>query len=210
MNRWKRILASIFLVAGVLWGRAVHDSRSELRTGDEAYSKGGVEEAIVHWDRCAHWYAPGNPFVGRALDRLWNAGQSAEKSNPKMALLAYDAIRGSIYAIRHIYWPYRERLSRADDRIAELRAEEQVRQGKGVGFSRALEQHRKALQTDERPKTLWVLVAQVGFWGWIFAVVGLIFRGFDSEGRMQLRHSISWIGGIVLFFAAWVTGLLNA
>jgi hypothetical protein len=208
--KFLRAAGIVLCIGAVLWGRAFYESRAELRQADEERSKGDIEEEIIHLDRAAHWYAPLNPYVGRALTRLWDIGQTIEPEDPSLALLAYDSIRGSVHAIRSLYWPHRNWLPRVNERIASLRADEQVKQQPELEYAQALEIHRHALLVDERPKTVWVVILEGAFLGWIAATVGLIVRGFDAEGRMQFRKSLPWIGAIVLLFGIWVVGLLYA
>jgi len=205
--RWG-LVASI-LVA-VMVARVFIEAKQEFQEGSAAYQAGKLEKAIVHFDRAAHWYAPGNFYVEKALNRLWEIGNQVEKEDPKMGLLAYDSLRGSIYAIRSFYWPYRDYLPRVNERIADLRAQEQVKDQSGTIYGAAHAFHRKALETDERPYIGWVAAVEIGFFGWIFAVVALIWKGFDREGRMHWKRSVPWMVAIVVFFTCWVFGLLNA
>jgi len=211
MKKSAQVGAAVLFITAFVMGRAIYESRHELFVGLSKIKSSNIEEAIHHFDRSAHWYAPGNPYIGKALDQLWNIGQDLEsKGQPRIALLAYDAIRGSIHAIRSFYWPYKNRLPIVNDRIAKLRAQEHVAENPGVTYKDALAFHEKALKIDERPYVGWVFLLELGFFGWVFSVVGLIWKGFDPEGQMHLKPSFPWMISIVVCFSFWIVGLLHA
>jgi hypothetical protein len=210
VNRYGKIALGILALLVFLVSRVFYESHREWQEGVRELAANQREEAIHHLARSIHWYAPGNPYVGKSILMLWSLATEAEKSDSKLALLAYDSIRGSLHSIRSFYWPYKEWILRANERIADLRAREQVREQPGLAYEAALEFHRKALLLDERPRTGWVIVVSMGFLGWISCVIGWIWKGFDSDGKMHLRSSLPWMVATVLFFLAWVIGLTRA
>ncbi len=210
MKRLSKIGLFVTLAFLIIVGRVLYESHTEYIKGVTQERTGKVEEAIAHYDRAVHWYTPGNLYNRKAIEALWSIGQRSEEENRKLALLAYDAMRGSIHAIRSFYWPYRQWLSKVNGRIAELRAREQVKENPAIKFQTALAFHEQALMLNERPEMKWVLLVEVGFLGWMGSVLGLIWRGFDREGRMFLKPSMPWMMGIVLFFSLWVIGLVKA
>ncbi|MFH1262254.1 MAG: hypothetical protein V1495_02250 [Pseudomonadota bacterium] len=210
MSRRSRWIAGLTILAACVAIKVLYESRREWNEGWTAVRAGRTEDAILHLERAIHWYLPGNPFTGKAVRALWEIGQGAEASDPARALLAYDALRGSLHSIRSFYWPYREWIEKSNERIAQLRASEESKRDPSRPFEKALEFHRQVLIPTDRPRIGWVLWAQLGFWGWIGSVVGWIFRGFDREGRMQMRRSLPWITALVLFFTVWVIGLSRA
>lgn len=210
MTRPVQIVLAVLAFLGFLIGRVIYESRREWALGASEVAAGNKEGAIHHLGLAIRWYAPFNPFVVKAIHALWNIALEAEKGEPKLALLAYDDLRGSLHAVRSFYWPHKEWILKANEKIAELRAREQVQLQPDVSFEKALEYHRKVLALDERPYVGWVLLSQIGFVGWILCVIGWIWRGFDREGKMHLRPSLPWIAALVLFFSAWMAGLSRA
>jgi hypothetical protein len=209
----KKVIAYLvigFIALGLLCVRAAYSSRGEFLKAKSEASEGNVEEAILHFDRSLHWYAPGNPYSRKALAELWSIAKRQEKENPKMALLAADAARGGLRAIRSFYQPYSEWVLRVDEEIAFLRSREQIWLHPEQRMDQVIEWHRKILLRDERPKPIWVFWVQIGFWGWVASTVALIFRGFDSQGTMHLRPSLKWMLLMTLFFSIWIAGLVNA
>jgi hypothetical protein len=210
VTRRTQVFLSIAVFGALLAGKVIYESRKEWREAGIRLSSGETEEGIRHFERSIHWYLPGNPFVLRSVRELWRIGQEEEKRNPSRALLAYDGLRGSLHSIRSFYWPHREWILKADDRIAELRAREEASRRPDVPYETILRKHQALLVPVERPRVGWVILAQIGFWGWIVSVVGWIRKGFDEEGRMNVRRSLPWILSLVLLFAAWLIGLTRA
>ncbi len=209
-RRGFRLLAAVAIVFAVLAGRQLVLSRAENRDGFRSESEGNVMSAISHYDRSVHAYFPGNPYVKASLERLLVLAREWESKDPKVSLLACDAVRGGVYAIRSFYRPYADLLPEVNERIAVLRAREQVKETSSMTYEDALAFHRKVLAQDLRPGALGVLLTEFGFLGWVLCVVGLIWRGFDREGKMLVKPSVPWVAGIILFFALWIWGLLVA
>lgn len=58
--------------------------------------------------------------------------------------------------------------------------------------------------------TFWSIVVEIGFFGWIASAFAFIFKAIDEENHLNKRNAAIWGGLIVLFYAIWVTGLVNA
>ena len=56
----------------------------------------------------------------------------------------------------------------------------------------------------------WAFVALAGFWGWVFSSIGFILKAFPGRKLFIPLQGILWGGGIVIFFAIWLAGMLNA
>lgn len=210
MTGRKQVALVSVLLLSVLLGKVFYESRSEWMKANREIKAGQMEEAVHHLGRTIHWYFPGNPYTEKACKQLFHLGGKVEAENPRLALLAYDSLRGSLHAIRSFYWPYKEWIPKANFRIAELRAKEQVHNEPGLGFEKALAFHQNVLIVDERPRIAWVWVVEIGFLGWILSVLGWIWKGFTPEGAMLFRRSIPWMASVVLFFALWIVGLMRA
>jgi hypothetical protein len=201
--------AALVLVLFVL-GRCALESRREFMKGEGLAGKGETAEAILHFDRSIHWYFPLNPYVERSIRSLWDLGRALETKDRDMALRAYESIRGGLYAVRSFFQPHEDWIPKANERIAALRATSDTETNRLKGPEEALKYHRGLLEADERPRTGWVLLTEIGFFGWLGCTVLLIARGYNREGRMNLARALPWMSGMVLFFLAWILGLLKA
>lgn len=210
MSRRAAVMLAGGLFAASLLGRMVWESRSALAQGARAEAAGRFQDAVAAYDRAAHAYFPGNPYVPRALQALWALGERLEAGNAPLALWAYDAIRGSIFGTRSLYLPHRDWLPRVDDRIARLRAGLHAANSPDIPQDRALAFHRQRLAEDRSPGVGWALLLEASFWAWVAAVFGLIWKGFDAAGRMHFRPSIPWMAAIVVSFALWIVSLGRA
>lgn len=56
----------------------------------------------------------------------------------------------------------------------------------------------------------WAVVAQLGFWGWVLAVIGLILHAFPARGSFNRRGAAVWGAGFVVLYAFWIIGMLRA
>ncbi len=56
----------------------------------------------------------------------------------------------------------------------------------------------------------WGVVSQLGLWGWIGCVVGLILSSFPQRESFLPAKARLWGTGFVLLFAAWVVGMIKA
>lgn len=160
--------------------RAVLSGRSELLRAERASS---ASERVMHLRRAARWRAPFSPYPETALRRL--RALALTTSDPALALIAWESIRGALLGSRVFGVPGPERLREANDRIAALRA------GASSG-----DDHRRLLATLERvrgPDRWWSAAALVGLCAWIAGGVGL-------GKRTGLRIGLV-VGGFALFLA---------
>ena len=58
--------------------------------------------------------------------------------------------------------------------------------------------------------TGWSIVSQIGFWGWVLGSVGFILTVFPHRGSFRGREAFRWGLPLLLFYAVWVVGMLNA
>jgi hypothetical protein len=56
----------------------------------------------------------------------------------------------------------------------------------------------------------WGVISVVGVWGWMLSVVGFIIKSFPTGGRFNGRSAMIWGGCLIIFYALWVVGMLNA
>ncbi len=56
----------------------------------------------------------------------------------------------------------------------------------------------------------WSIVVVLGLAGWIASMLMFIFKAFPQRDRFEKRPALIWGGCVIVFFAAWITGLLHA
>jgi hypothetical protein len=56
----------------------------------------------------------------------------------------------------------------------------------------------------------WGLLAQIGLWGWITAVIFFIHYSFPAVNQFIKREAFRWGLISLLFFACWITGMVLA
>ncbi len=56
----------------------------------------------------------------------------------------------------------------------------------------------------------WALACEIGFWGWILSVVGLIIHSFTRKNHINKRSALIWGSGTVVCYASWVFGMIKA
>jgi hypothetical protein len=189
------------------------DSRREYRTALLALSQNEPNQAMVHLERCIHYYTPLNGSVRAAVQKIWAMGEQAEaNSQPEQALLAYRTLRSSLYAIRSFYTPYETWIARCDGKIATLVAE-------GNDYAsrypdRSLEEKKgiaaEILQRNPPPGVFWAIIVEIGFLGWVFSALLFIFRALRYENRLLARPALLYGGLTVLFYAVWIVGMMYA
>ncbi len=206
------VLAVVAAVSGAAYLRVLLTSRAAAIKAEQSLSAGRPDDALYHFRRAAHAYAPLNPWNDAAYDRLWQMGRKAELSGDQdRALMAYRAIRSSILAARSFYTPHPDRLEEVDGRIARLMARlppPPVDRSKSE--AQRTKEHLELLRDTPQPDPLWSLLLIIGFAGWVSACVGFIILGLD--GGLALRGRPAAVSGAVFVagLALWFLGLLLA
>ena len=57
---------------------------------------------------------------------------------------------------------------------------------------------------------MWAIVTIIGFGGWLSATLLFLFRSFPERGRFEKRPAMVWGAVLVVFYAVWIAGMLNA
>ncbi len=211
-RRLIRVAVIALALLGVLAGRVLVSARAELDRAQGLAFEGDVEGAIVHYRRAARWYAPLSPYHREALDKLMAIGAGAERQGEtERALSAYRAVRSAIMSARSFYTPEREKLDRADRRIAALMAALPA-PAIDAGKSRArLEQeHLALLQGETGPDPFWTSLLLLGFVAWVGGAFAFTARAIDEEHRLVPSSALRWGLVIVSGFALFVLGMAMA
>jgi len=58
--------------------------------------------------------------------------------------------------------------------------------------------------------TLWVVLMEAGFVGYVVSLVLLVWRGLDGAGRINRRPLVVFGSLAILCFALWIVGLHQA
>jgi len=210
---WRERLAlfafSIVLIGAVFSARVILEGSSELAASDAAFDRGELASALDHARRSATLYAPGAPHVQRAYERMIALALGAEASGqPKLAFLAWQAIRGAALESRHVFIPRQTELERANENLARLEA--LARDGAPNERSQAQNRALTRLNTDDAPDPAWIAVLGAGF---LLALSGLslfAFRGLSKTGKVSLPRARL---GLLLFAigaACWTLAAYKA
>jgi hypothetical protein len=190
--------------------RVFVSGRAEYVAGEAKLAQGDTAEAIVRFRRAARWYAPGNPYSTRALDRLTEIATRAEAAGDiRVARRAWEGVRGAILATRSTYTPNGGRLESTNQHIAALLArEEGPVDGKSEPERTAW--HLAVLTRDDAPRVSWTLLALAGFVGWIGGAFAFIYRGIGDDDRLRPRAALRAAILVVAGYAAFFVGLARA
>lgn len=204
-RRWGLVA---LVIAAVVCARVLTDSRAELDAGRRALAAGHDDMGVRRLRRAAHLYLPLSPYTRDAYDALEAYARSAEsRGQNDRALSAWRAVRSSALATRWLVIPYRERLERANRRIARLMSLlPPPPVDRGATQAQLEERHLALLQEDRAPDPAWVVLMGLGFALWMGAVAWAARVGWDDDDRPQwpkLRVAgVAVALGVLLFFVA--------
>jgi type II secretory pathway pseudopilin PulG len=204
--RLVRAAALVAVMLAVVVARVVWSSHGELDAAEARAAAGDVIGAVDHYGRAARLWVPGSPLSARALDRLEDIATRAERAADRpTALAAWREVRASILAVRGLWTPSRERLARADARIAALAA---ASEGDRWGTLEARTRwHAERLARTDAPSVGWTLAALFGLAAWIACALGLLVRAVDDDERLRRASALAWSLGILAGMALFMIGL---
>jgi hypothetical protein len=200
---------SLVLMLGVFSARVIVEGESELAASDAAFDRGELGAALDHARRGATLYAPGAPHVERAYARLNALALGAEAAGqPKIAFLAWQAVRSAALESRHVWLPRQAELERANQNLARLEA--LARDSPETDRQKNQNQALARLMADDAPDPAWIAVLGAGF---LLALVGLglfAFRGLNRTGQVSFQRARL---GLLLFAigaACWTLAAYKA
>ena len=189
--------------------RVILEGQAELSASDAAFDRGELGSALDHARRAATLYAPGAPHVERAYERLNALALGAEAAGqPKLAFLAWQAVRSAALESRHVWLPRQAELERANRNLARLEA--QARDLEGSDRVKTQNQALTRLNADSAPAPVWIAVLGVGF---LLALSGLslfAFHGLSQTGHVSFPRARL---GLLLFAvgaACWTLAAYRA
>lgn len=193
--------------------KVTFEARREYRTAEEALQAKNIDEAITHFNRAIHWYTPVSSPVRKSIERLWEIGAHAEKNGDyPLALRAYQELRSSLYSARSFYTPCPEWIERCDERIASIISEGKIPpppERKDLPLD-SKEEVLKILKTKTEPDYIWSIICEIGFIGWIACTIGFILFVFAGEKGFLAKRAFVWGALVIIFYAVWVVGMLQA
>jgi hypothetical protein len=57
---------------------------------------------------------------------------------------------------------------------------------------------------------LWSIVTLIGLFGWVFSALVFLFKVFPERGQFNARPARLWGTLLLIFYAVWVVGMLQA
>ena len=204
------LLAMMFLM---VWGRAYYGSMRDYQKAESFLKDQKHIRAITYFDRAIHWYTPFNPYIQKSAEDLWEIGEQSEKKGDiKMALIAYRTIRRGFYSARSFYQPGKNWLERCEAKIGSLMTKEKEERSDFdlASTNDTGELFFKKKRSD--PVIFWSLIVEIGFLGWIGSVIGFIMLGIGrrEEHQSVFLNYLIWILVIIIFFTAWIIGMVKA
>ena len=212
MTHGRQWAAVIALLTAVVVVRVLVTAGVQLRAGEASLAAGRADEGVRQLRRAAHMYLPGSPYTRRAYDDLEAWGDRCEQRGERdQALVAWRAVRASALATRWLVVPYRNRLDRANHRIARLMALlPQPPEDRATPVPRLEERYLALLTEDRAPEPAWVLVMGAGLFLWLGAAAWAARNGWDETDRPRLR-TLGWAGAAVgMGFLLFLAGLARA
>lgn len=202
------VLLCLLLIAG----KVFYMQRSHYLQAEQ-YFETDLKLAILEYDAAMHNYIPWSPYIQKSAERLWQIGEMLEqKGNPGLAVIAYTSLRSSFYASRSLYTPGREWIEKCDDKIASLNVNALVNEGtiKPESGEEEKNKHLFVMKTDKAPSSLWSVILEFAFFGWIASVVFIIVKGMDKNGNWKKRTAVFGIALFIMSFTVWIIASLNA
>lgn len=210
--RWRAAgvgLAALFAVAVV---RVDREARWELREGRAALARNEVERGVGHLRRAAHLRLPWGGPSREGFEALESFARESEvRGQSDRALLAWRAVRASARGTRWLATPERERLARADRRIASLMARlPPAPEDRDVPASRREEQLLAGLVERADADPAWRLVAAVGLAMSLFAASRLASQGWDDAAMPRRDVVVRSVAALLVGAALFAVALARA
>lgn len=211
--KYARVAVIAMLIIGCTFFIKVRkESRLSYQRAETEFQGGRQRASVLHYERTIKWYTPWSRDVDRAVQRLWDIGVQAEANqDDSLALYAYRSLRAGLYSTRSFYQPYQTWIPKCDARIVELMAIEKAGpEAEPSEIDKHRERYARIYAREVGPTLGGSMLAIIGFFGWVGATLGFIWYGLSEQGNWLLRPCVLWGSVVVIFFTAWVFGLLLA
>lgn len=121
VKRAAGIAALVAAVLVIVFLKAFIYQYREFQKGETAYEQRNLRDAVTYYETAIHMYTPQSPYIKKSIDRLIEIGGAFEAQNdPRWALMTYENLRSSLYAVRSFYLPYPDVIQLCDRKISEL------------------------------------------------------------------------------------------
>ena len=187
----------------LVWVRAFYGSMQAYKEAERYLEKDEYIRSITFFDRSIHWYTPFNPYIAKSAQRLWEICLQAEqRGDIQLSLIAARTIRRGFLGARSFYVPGKDWIRRCDEKVASLTA----------GSMNGSKHLSPSAQKVSEPDVLWVLLLEVGLFGWIGSVIGFLIYGLAPTRTPKLRSKPAIIWGvlIIIFYALWIAGMVRS
>jgi len=206
----KKVLIYLFIDLLLIYAILVFRFFDELKSAEQAISKGNMKEGILFLKKSGEIYLPLNPCWERPINRLWQIGSKAElKNDTNLAFLAYRTIREVIIESRTFFIPKKEILDIVNVKISKLMAQEY---GAGSMKEKSREEveliHAKILYEIKDPFFFWSLVSISGFILWIGSVFFFLYSGLDETLKIVRKKFVVTLSCFFLGIILWILGML--
>jgi hypothetical protein len=57
---------------------------------------------------------------------------------------------------------------------------------------------------------MWSIVTIIGLAGWVTSAIVFLFRAFPGRSLFEAREARIWGAAVLVFYAVWIVGMLNA
>jgi len=217
-------LLVLFSIATV-WTLAYTRAEQLYREGQTLESRGQIDLALnrYHWAMKAYSPLASAPLL--AAESLWRISKDARvRGERALALKALDRLRGGLWSTQWLRSPFEEWRTLSDEAIATLRgAQEHEQNTRWAMHPHAqrttiippitpsnertlIDQHRSDLAYDPRPSPLRSFALSLSLIAWLYALYGLITRGFTARLE-RTEHAPRWALFLILCTCSWCLAL---
>jgi hypothetical protein len=215
-NKLIRRIAFIFMVVVILflavWVKAFIGSMKNYNIGEEYFHNQQYIKAITFFDRSMHWYTPFSPYIERSAEYLWEISIQAEQINDaQLSLIALETIRNSFYSSRSFHSPGMVWLERCEDRIRNLTRDKNEEILGNDDADSENNVYESSMEYND-PNIFWVIVLEIGLFGWIGSVICFIFFYLGAENKSDRFIRSFWLWTLLMGinYAFWILGIIKA
>lgn len=216
-HRLTRRIVLVFILLMIMflaiWARAFIGSMKDFARGEGYFNNEQYIKAITYFDRSMHWYTPFNSYIKRSAEYLWKISEQAEQINDnQLSLIALETIRNGFYSSRSFYTPGANWIKRCDDEILNITKDQNENRFKSRDENDFINKIFRQDIVYNDPAICWTIVLEIGLFGWIGAVLGIIF--FCLRPSLKTDKYIHtywfWILIAVINYSLWIIGMIKA
>ncbi|MDY6861420.1 MAG: hypothetical protein SV062_00355 [Thermodesulfobacteriota bacterium] len=210
------VMCLLFIIS-LISAKVYFACKKEFLLAIEEKDNNNSQKALVHLKKALLWYLPKSPYYQKSVKKILEIARESEEKNPESALGIYRELRGSLYASRSLYTPYKDVIKKCNEKIAEIIAglppsnKEDVQKSKLLRKKEAL----AILEKESSPSILWSSVMGAGFLGWVGFTIYFIIIFFNYSDRscpikIRIKKTRYLIISGIIFYSLWIIGLINA